>query len=519
MHKRLTLWNQLVELDHRYDDKREAVVAPWITMPGSFDYFEAERRKAKEQGDEIRLGELSKQEKEWKRQRRETFKLESVKEQLKVLDQEEYEEARTLWLASTLYWVNHEEVKLAWQQARKKPGQLRFHSWRNENGKLSVRWQTGLPASEAFGGQSLLFCLTPVSEAAYLSPIRSERRKAARSVVSIRIASENRQPVWLTLPCVLHRPLPADGLIRSASVIRERIGTKYRWKLIVLVESASSAEHRKCGSGTVAFKISWRIRPGGLRVAYWQDDRGQGGEYALPAEWRQAMEKVKDLGAIRKQHFNAFLEIFKAWLAKYKGPEWLQETTTSVGQWRSEGRLHSVVYALRKTRFDGDENLFAQLEDWHKRDRHLGEYEVNLRDQAITWRREEYRIFAAALAQRYERVITEHFNLSRIAQKTEDVADRIRYQRILSAPSILRQAISNAIRREGGEYIELKLGDGHNCPVCEQPEDQKQKGELEQRCLVCNSVYDRDRARVVGLLTEYLNMKGEKDDGKEQKSA
>lgn len=434
MYKRVRLWNQLVELDQRYDGQREAIIAPFVTSAGD---------------------------KERKAQRRAAFKREDVKATLQALDKEEYEEARVLWLASQLYWVNHEEVKLAWQQARRRPGKLRFHSFRCEPGKLSVRWQTGLATREAFGANSLLR-LAPVPPEAYTVSMRGERRRLARSTVSIRVASQDRQPVWLILPCVLHRPLP-DGLIRSASVLRERVGRQYRWKLILIVETAlTPAIPAGKADASISIKLCWTQTFEGLEVARWVDSEGQSGVILLPSDWLEQKRKVDDIKAIRRHHFNNILMALKGWLAGREIPEWLQEETRGIGQWKSEGRLHRLLRVWSANRFAGDEEAYeVQLQEWHKRDIHLGDYQMHLDDQLLRRRREIYRIAAARIAERYGRVSLDDMDLSQLARRAKVgekgyMPEAIRHNRYLAAPSQLRLAIRNACQRNGIEVAGLR---------------------------------------------------------------
>jgi hypothetical protein len=70
--------------------------------------------------------------------------------------------------------------------------------------------------------------------------------------------------VWLELPVVLHRPLPADGTIRSASVICERVGSRERWRLLITVAQPERAIRQ---GPAVALDLGWRLLPHGLRVA------------------------------------------------------------------------------------------------------------------------------------------------------------------------------------------------------------------------------------------------------------
>ncbi len=433
MRQRVDLWNNLVELDHRYDEMREAVITPYVTAE------DKEERKA---------------------QRKAAFRCDDVKAQLQALEKAEYEEARSLWLNSGLYWGNYEEVKLAWQQAKKQPGQLRFHSWHYENGKVSVRWQHGLPVAEAFSGENRLLRLAPVPPEAYTSPVRAERHKLARSTVSIRVASEGRQPVWLTLPCVLHRPLPSDGLIRSASIKRMRIGRRYHWKLILIVEMFTPAEKPTVSDSAIAIKLAWTRKPEGICVAHWLNDASESGEVILPTSWLSEMNKVDDIQSIRKYHFNQIIAVLKVWLTGRCIPEWLSAATAHLSLWRSETKLHLLVRHWQRNRFDGDDEAVNQLTEWAKRDLHLWDYQANLRDQLLKHRREIYRIFSSELARRYSRLLLDDVNITKLARvakgsDTDYIPDAVRHNRQMAAPSELRLCVLNAATKRGLQIEKL----------------------------------------------------------------
>ena len=98
---------------------------------------------------------------------------------------------------SDLYWCNYDDTIAGYEIARRRAlregRELRFHGW-DGTGKVTVRYQQGLPVAEAQGADRRLQ-FDPVDPLAWASPRRSERRKLARSKVRIRVGSQGRQPV------------------------------------------------------------------------------------------------------------------------------------------------------------------------------------------------------------------------------------------------------------------------------------------------------------------------------------
>jgi hypothetical protein len=181
---------------------------------------------------------------------------------------------------SNLYWCNYDDVISAYEIARRRTlregRDLRFQPW-DGTGKVTVRYQHGL-AVEGVQAADRRLQFDPVDPLAWTSPRRSERRKLARSRIRIRVGSEGRQPLWLELPVIFHRPLPGDGTVRSASVICEKVGSRERWRLLVTVARPQRAMRE---GPAVAVDLGWRLLPDGLRVAYWEDERGDHGQLVL----------------------------------------------------------------------------------------------------------------------------------------------------------------------------------------------------------------------------------------------
>src|SRR5205807_6540186 len=100
----------------------------------------------------------------------------------------------------------------------------RFHRW-DGRGRLAVQLQGGLPVADAFGSDSRLR-IAPVPAGAWE---RGAPPSARRTTVQLRIGSEGREPVWATVPVVLHRPLPPAAQIKWVFLLRERIGTSEDW--------------------------------------------------------------------------------------------------------------------------------------------------------------------------------------------------------------------------------------------------------------------------------------------------
>jgi hypothetical protein len=210
----------------------------------------------------------------------------SAKAALKQLQEERAQQSKQAEHESGLYWCNYGDVRYAYEVARVRAmrtnTELREHQW-NGSGQVSVRFQRGLPVRTAFTCRGRRLQIDPVPEEAWTSPMRSTRRKLARSRVRIRVASTQEQlPVWFEIPVVIHRPMPSDGLIRRASLIRERLGLAWRYRLILTVARAQAPASVSRERPSIGIDIGWRLVPEGLRVAFWADTLDRQGSLPIP---------------------------------------------------------------------------------------------------------------------------------------------------------------------------------------------------------------------------------------------
>ncbi|MDE2106720.1 MAG: transposase [Patescibacteria group bacterium] len=415
MRRRNDLWNRLIEIDREARAAKDVFILPATEgIPDDREHY-AERKAARkaafaEHADEIK----------------------EIERVAYVASHAAYRSE-----ASGLYWCNAEDVLIAWQNARRRKDPPKFHGWRGE-GKLTVRWQQGLPVSALFDGHDLRCQIDPVAPIAWIGT-RSERRHHNFTSLRLRIGSDGRKPLWLETTVYVHRPLPVDGTIRSASVIRRRVGNDDRWSLVLIVETADAdpdapvvEEHAR--PGRIALDIGWRLLPpppdaweqrpetpwtevvAGMRIAAWHDHAGRQGTLVIPKRWLDEMARADEKRSFRDKSFDTMRAMLAAWLQIQTGvPDWLRDETVTLAQWRSIGRMVMLYRKWRENRIAGDDEIFAALATWHREEQHHYRFESNVREQLLLWRREQYRIFAVWVAKNYGEVIIEEFDLSDVA--------------------------------------------------------------------------------------------------------
>lgn len=423
---------------------------------------------------------------------------------LSVLEHERQALVKAKVQEAGLFWLNSEPVVVAYEQARRGPGELKFHSWYRSIGVVSVRYQHGLPVSKAFSGTDTRF--------GFVRDLAHRERPGRRLLEArIRVNSDDKgKPVWLHLPVILHRPLPQEGVIQQVQVFRERIGFSVRWRIMFTVrEPQRNDAPDVSGRPTVAIDLGWRRFPGeGIRVAAWHDSTGAQGEVRLSERWFTAWDLIERLRSHRQVQFNAARDALAAWLsASPQVPEHLRNSLSHLHSWLNPSRLYSVVWQWKDQRFPGDEVGYSLAETWRQRDRHLGEWEAHQRRNLLDHRLDVYRNFAAKIARTYGSVHVEDFDLRPVAEvrtdraKGKELPAPARRGRFYVAPSIFRLALKNACGREGVPVRVVPAAySTQQCAYCGAVEDFDAAKQLWHQCTSCGTEWDQDDNAALVLL-------------------
>jgi hypothetical protein len=381
-----------------------------------------------------------------------------VQAQLKRITEQKDREIKQAKANSGLHWCNTDDIERNYVKYNKKQvvsrnSLLHFKRW-DGNGKVNIRLKKPFLATADVFGTSQWVQIDPVPVDAWFSPIRAVRRRLSRTKIRVRIHSVGRRPVWVELPMVMHRPLP-EGLIRKVDITRKVIAGKPRYFASITVEVPAVSCVRDDKKPAIGIDIGWRLKSDNtLRVCYWHDTTGAHGEVVLGPEIVSQFFKVSDLQSIRDKNFDDIREKLVDFVRNNSIPAWLRnEKYITHPKWRSIAKLVKL-YKYKWQRFPGDNVIYQELENWYKRERHLYEYEANLRDQIIARRNEEYRKFAAGVVRKYGYVVLELFDLAEMAKKPmpdQGVKTSLppNKYRFIAAPSELRNAIENACKREG----------------------------------------------------------------------
>jgi hypothetical protein len=425
--------------------------------------------------------------------RQATFESEAWKTAQLEINERANERQKAAREACGLYWGTYLLVETSMSKARS-GAPPRFARWRGD-GHLAVQLQGGMSPAEAFAGTDPRLRIEPM-------PTQGNKRERKRTRVWFRVGSQGRDPVWAVMPVILHRPIPADSRIKWVHIIRHRIATQCRWRVQFVLSKSSWVRSDQAEHGTVGIDIGWRMMVDrSMRVAYWTGDDGREGELRLPADWLGEYRRTEKIGGHRDDNFNAIKAVVVPAIAAMSNrPEWLTGALSTMSQWRSTARLAALALKWRESRFAGDENVYGELEAWRKRDKHLMEFQFNLRDQLLARRLDIYRNFAAKMRRAYRTAMLEDLDLRDFhvsPQAEEDAKDgALREHTRDAALSILIRCVKESMAQT--IFVDAK-NTTRKCDQCGTIQDWDHR-ELYRECVSCKKNDDQDRIASRNLL-------------------
>lgn len=387
----------------------------------------------------------------------------------------------------------------------------KFMRW-NGDGHLAVQIQGGMTPEEAFGCLDNRLRIKPLPDDAYrvrasdgkLAPIRSK----CRTLVHFRIEStDTGKPIWAGVPITLHRPLPQDARIKWVHLIRKRIATKCEWKVqFVLSRPSGWDQPDRAKTGRVGIDVGWRMnKDRSLRVAYYIGDDGGQGELTLPADWLHEMRRTEKIHGYRDDRLNIVRPRLARWLDfQPTKPDWLVEGAANLAQWKSPARFAALAFRWKENRFSGDETVYKWLEVWRRRDRHLYEFEANLRDQLQHRREDIYRVFVAKMRRAYKTAVIEDMDLRDYHKLPEAENDNVpQYERDMlkthlrdACLSLLRRCLVESMAEIVAVPAENTTRECPRCFVVTVFDSRK----LDKPCQGCGMVEDQDKVAATVLL-------------------
>jgi hypothetical protein len=220
----------------------------------------------------------------------------------------------------------------------------------------------------------------------------------------------------------------------------------------------------------------------------------------LPQDWLREMRRTEEIRSYRDKNLEDAKKAIAGWMVAVGKKSWVHEEAKDIHLWRSAGRLAAMVIRWRQKRVDGDAEIFALLEEWRKRDRHLYEFEANLRDQLIGRRMSIYRNFAAALRRKYHTAVLKKMDYRKLHELPEaeepGMEKGLKTHSRDAALSLLERCIKESVSKT----VEVNPKDTSRIHSdCGSKEDPV-AGERFNTCGSCGDLYDVDENAAENLL-------------------
>ena len=390
------------------------------------------------------------------------------------------------------YWGTYLLAEAAMENAHKgKPP--KFLRWRGD-GTLGVQMQGGLTIPDCLDGNDTRFTI----QIDHSASARGYNKGKRRALCRFRIGSVEgkRDGIYAEIPIFYHRPLPPDGLIKQAKLIRTNIGGQNHWELqITVTYNEVDAYSDLPEDSMVAIHPGWKmLDDGSLHVATWVGSDGQTGRVVIDAFQVGSAAVPQSLRSTRDLNQNTAMLQFRSWLEMQDAtslPEWFVERTKHVHAWKSPERLASLVWHWKDNRFAGDEQIYPILSDWRKQDKHLNLRQSHQTEKTAVVKRDIYRKLASDLSKKYRYCSLAAMSFKELLETPnpedpDQVSNQVRRNGYFASPGLLNLCFKQKFGKRAIEVSSIHISDTcHKCG-CETSLQDSQVV-----CAVCGS-FDRE---------------------------
>lgn len=250
--------------------------------------------------------------------------------------------------------------------------------------------------------------------------------------------------VWAEMDVVIHRPIPGDTKIKWAFLVPEEVARgRWEYSLQFTADPTAPLIQRAPGTGTCELDLCWTKDPD--PDAFGRNEtlivaKVNGEPLRLPVGGKRggviaALKQSEYLRSVADKYFDQVREEFVKRLPEM--PEKVRKECASAEQWKSSRRLRYASRLLLEEmnlrevelnnwrtwkgyRLETEQDLFeldvkkysiqyasfsSWLATWRRKDEHLEAMATGLRNHAIGRRRDFYRVTAARLSEKYEKII------------------------------------------------------------------------------------------------------------------
>lgn len=302
------------------------------------------------------------------------------------------------------------------------------------------RWDgTGCLGIQIQGGTStalVLGCKEPWLQIEPVNRVGKGKRQGSFTTARYRVRSENKKPVFVTIPLMYHRDLPEDAKITWVKLVVAKSGLRKIYSLQLTVESEKNFR-QEFGTGRAAVCFN-------KDTITWQGEHDPEPQVLV---YDPRLGKADDLQAIRDKNRNGAIGLIRAWAERADDvPEWLMEELEKNTTGASCRRAVGFVYRIERERDTynaqvaagqaalytrdmlPDDALITTLKEWVTHEDHLYQWQADLRKNALAGRKYAYRCFAAKLRREYKEVLLDSRRLDVPERRTKERNDQGLYE-------------------------------------------------------------------------------------------
>jgi len=392
-------------------------------------------------------------------------------------------------LATGTYLAIEEAVQRAKMDSSPRPPRFRLF---DDHGKLAVQTRD-LTFAEALAGSSKL-SIAPAQH-------RPDKRGDQSRMVVVRldqtIPRKDRRVV--ELKAKLHRRPPDDAVIKWASLLVRRVGSRTTYEFQLTLEHPSFAEPKRPAGTRDAehVRIGWARVDGGVRVAHWPS-----GDVVLPDAILDQHEHAAAIESAADRYFERVKKMLRRWMRG--GPHHLTAWHLMQSDQRRAmlrrvcreyaehmGVAHDRWKQWKTDRLSRGEDLFAPvcvvrrwlrargvvdqqkvvafwLYTWARKDEHLMQLAADSRRRFQNRRDTFFRREAIRIATEFSSVTVDDYNIAKLKELPS-----------LTMPGDTPrdQSQHNAHAAAPGRFREILLEVmGSRCTPCERPSDGEKAG-------------------------------------------
>ena len=409
---------------------------------------------------------------------------------------------------SGIYSTTANEVKNNFKIARercfKTRSTLKFHRF-DGTGYFAFRFRRdgaktdGVYFDELFAGNTpneKRFCFTHRDDTHKKTRIKLKATLAGGTAKSSKIIQN--------FDMIYHRPIPDGAQIQNGKIMRDRVGDKFSYHLVLTVKLPKPELVTVPKDSAIGIDIGFRQTKDTLQVAtiISSDVSVPATDILAPKKLFQGMDHIIELQSILDDSATDLGKLIKPLLKENTLPDKhpKQHLWKSLAAFPNNGTLsfETAYKAGRWLQYEPnyipEKPAKAILHWWAGYSRRYRELH-NLRAKQLLHRKHFYRNIASELIRHKQLIVLEEIDLTKFAKtKDEDntLNNKARAQRFLCSPSEFRNAITNAADREGVPVISVPAWNtSKKCNSC--AKIYKELGaEKIWTCPHCGIEHDRD---------------------------